>query len=617
MRLVALFVLAAAPAFCWVESVEFRWNAFPKPLWERELVWLKNIGVKHVSLPLPADPEQITDLLRLLKSLRMEADFEGAFPAALEHFTVAHGGPLVTQLPQPAARISVLLPNALMESRKQLLAGKASIVWTEVEDTLAGATYRSGAVNFAGDEKTATVAIRRNAQLLGFWAASFASLKAHPGAAAKPLGLSIGQYVGTAGVSAVAIGNVTEKPYDGEIRVWYPPAKQYLSIPKITVPARSSLWLPVNIPIGGGNVCKSCTAFAVSDNLVYATAELTGLEYENGILAMEFSAPAPAEVVLQLTRQPSGPYVAGGRPHEFDWDPHTQRVRLAIPAGKGAGERVRVGLAMEPPEATAFFDSARVLVIGEKNRLTAQFSSEEIAKRSRLVMPAGFTVEQQTKSPLEITYDILVPEGQVHGDHAELSIEADGAQLSHSRVQLLRAASLRFPDAVGVKLGPSSVLPLFPSVVSVNARSGRDIVIGIRNNAPEIRTFELKLAADRLEFSPASIQITVGASAVREVKIRVFPGEGSPGVHEGTAVLSGAAYWKEPIRFVLVPNTGAAAWSSGDFQFVESAKLRATFLGDRWLEYLDKDKNENRLLAPMNFPASESRSLDELEKKVK
>ena len=210
-----------------------------------------------------------------------------------------------------------------------------------------------------------------------------------------------------------------------------------------------------------------------------------------------------------------------------------------------------------------------------------------------------------------------MPEGQIHGDHAELSLEADGAQLSHSRVQLLRAASLRFSDAVGVRLGPSSVLPLFPSVVSINARSGRDITIGIRNNAPEIRTFELKLAANQLEFSPSSIQVTVGASAVRDVKIRVFPGEAPSGAHEGTAVLSGAAYWKEPIRFVIVPNSKVTAWSSGDFQFVESIKLRATFLGERWLEFLDKDKNENRLLAPMNFPASESRSFDELEKKVK
>ena len=138
------------------------------------------------------------------------------------------------------------------------------------------------------------------------------------------------------------------------------------------------------------------------DHLVYATAELTVMEYENGILAMEFAAPSAGEVILQLSREPSGPLVAGGKPTPFDWDEHTQRARLKIPAGNGPGNHVRIGLAIEPPDATAFFDSARVLMIGETNPLTAQFSSEAIAQRSRLrIAPAfagGAGSRQRTRS---------------------------------------------------------------------------------------------------------------------------------------------------------------------------------------------------------------------------
>ncbi len=155
------------------------------------------------------------------------------------------------------------------------------------------------------------------------------------------------------------------------------------------MPARDALWLPVNVPLTAGPLCKDCSAFANADHLIYATAEMTAMEYENGILAMEFAAPSAGEVVLQLSREPSGPLVAGGKPTGFEWDEHTQRARLKIPPGSGPGNHVRIGIAIEPPDATAFFDSARVLMIGETNRLTAQFSSDAIAQRSRLRMASG------------------------------------------------------------------------------------------------------------------------------------------------------------------------------------------------------------------------------------
>ena len=108
----------------------------------------------------------------------------------------------------------------------------------------------------------------------------------------------------------------------------------------------------------------------------------------------------------------ASPRAAGGRRQAdgFDWDEHTQRARLKIPAGKGPASHVRIGIAIEPPDATAFFDSARVLMIGETNRLTAQFSSDAIAQRSRLRLAPAFRPEQKPgKEPLGLIYQIKVP----------------------------------------------------------------------------------------------------------------------------------------------------------------------------------------------------------------
>src|SRR5580658_4144327 len=132
---ILIFTFAiASPA--WVESVEFPWNSYPKPLWERELVWLKNIGITHVSLPPAQNVAELNDLLRIIRRLEIEADLEGPVPDELQPLTRAHGGPLTEPLPGAPVRISVLSPTAVMRSREVLVSGAAALLWTDVEETL-------------------------------------------------------------------------------------------------------------------------------------------------------------------------------------------------------------------------------------------------------------------------------------------------------------------------------------------------------------------------------------------------------------------------------------------------------------------------------------------------
>jgi hypothetical protein len=404
------------------------------------------------------------------------------------------------------------------------------------------------------------------------------------------------QFTGENGASLVSVVNTSAKAWTGDLRVFYPQAKREFAIQGISVAARDALWLPVNVPLSAGPLCKDCSAFGNGDHLVYATAEMTAMEYENGILAMEFTAPVAAEVILQLSREPSGPLVAAGRPTVFEWDEHTQRARLKIPAGSGPGNHVRIGIAIEPPDSTAFFDSARVLLIGETNRLTAHFSSEAIAQRSRLRMTPAFAADQQAGSePLALNYEIKVPVTAVEGDHTDLSIEADGMQMSHARPQLLRPVTLHFPDAIDIPLAANSALPLYPATVSLNQRTGRDLVVSVRNNALEIRNFQLEPRAEGLEFSPARMTVTVGAGVSRDVSFRVFARDAAGGLRAGSVSVTGAAQTTEPIQFAVFPQTGAIGFSTGGFTILENGKFRAAFWPGRWLEFLNKENNLNLL----------------------
>jgi hypothetical protein len=604
--LLLLVCAIASPA--WVESVEFPWNAYPKPLWERELVWLKNIGVRHVSLPPAQNIGELADVIQIIRRLDLEADLEGPVPDSLAPLTRAHGGPLTEPLPGSATKISILAPNAVTRSREILAAGSPAVLWTDVQETLGAAGFRPGAMSFAGDEKPAAATLRRSAQLAAYWNKTFASLHPVPGAgvvfagdqSAKtaPPSPAVRQFAGENSVSVVSVLNRNARPWNGALKVLDPATKHMLDIPSVSVPAHDALWLPVDVPLTAGPLCRDCSAFANGEHLVYASAELTDLEYENGILAMEFSAPVAGEVVLQLSREPRGPLVAGGKLAAFDWDEHTQRAKLRIPAGKGPDNHVRIGIAIEAPEATAFFDAARVLMIGETNSLIAEFSSDAIAQRSRLRTAPALPLDQAPgKEPLTLTYLVKVSPAFVHGDHADLAIEADGMQMSHARPELLRPVQVRFPDAVDVHLAANSAMPLFPATLAVNQRTGRNLTVTIRNNAPEIRNFVIEPHGDGIEFSPDKLETTVGVSASRDVSFRIFASKASPGLHPGTIAVSGAAVANEPVQFVVIPQNGAVAWSTSGFSFIESPRTRASFMPGRWLEFLNKENNQNQLAA--------------------
>jgi hypothetical protein len=600
----------AAPA--WVESVEFPWNSIPKPLWERQLVWLKNAGITHLSLPQNGPREDLEAVLKIVRRLDLEADLEGTVPDSMAALTKAHGGPVTDPLPAETGRVSALAPDALTKARQLLAGGTPALLWTDVPETFGTVGFKPGAISLTGTPRGAAVALRRNAELSAYWNKAFSTLKPLPGAGViRPENTpprptpEVQQFGGETGATVVSVVNNTGKLWNGELRAMYPPAKRLMSIPGVTVGEHDSLWLPVNVPLTAGPLCRNCTAFANSDHLVYATAELTAMEYENGILAMEFAAPIPGEVILQLSQQPSGPLVAGGKPSEFDWDDKTLRARLRIPAGSGADKHVRIGLAIEPPDATAFFDSARVLMIGETNPLTAEFSSEAIAQRSRLrVSPAFANTQEAGKEPLALTYKITVPDTSIPGDHANLSIEADGTQMSHSLPQLLRPVEFKFGDAMEVRVAANASMPLVPATIGVNQRSGRELLVTLANNAPEIRNFVLEPKAEGLDFSPAKLEVTVGVSTSREVSFRVFATGASTGLHSGTIQVTGAATWSEPLQFVVIPERGSVAYTAFGFSFLESAKVRASFMAGKWLEYVTKDNNQN--LVPVGGVAFET-----------
>ena len=674
MRRAALLLLFAAaapllePAEPPAESVlavEFPYYLYPRAQWERELVWLKTIGVRTVEFSIPWNWHQLEpgefdltgrtsprrDLAGFVKILRRlelrgwvrplppvtgwvndgwpDGETDGSARRAwlqeletlLAPQTAKHGGPIAfaeglmidaPPAPQPVTIISTTDPAARARSRNSLATSHGSLLWTDVEDFLyptgwkAGppSLLRKGAVGLNGEERPAAAALRREAALLRNWSSLAGTLRPvampKPEEGKLPRGVTATELVSRP-ASAVSLVNRSSQAFRTDLRVLDPASRRGLIIPSVSVPAGESLWLPLHVSLGGGGLCRDCSSFANSEHIVYATAELQTIEFENGILAMEFAAPEPAEVILQLAREPVGPYLAAGKPTKFDWDEKTLRARLPIPAGREPGNRVRVGLAIEAPETSAFFSDTRRLILGQKNLVSTVYSSPAVASRSRLRAPEGFTFAAATKSPNEIDYTIDVPADALHGDFVSLALEADGVPLGRARVQLFRPVSIRIMQALGLHFGQTR-LAVEPPSAPVETRAGSAVEVLLRNNTQQIQNYHLEAAGDGLEFLPARTDISVGAVDERPVSFRVFGKEGATGLREWRLHVSGGAEADLPMRIVLLPRTGTVAWSAdldGDGApewVLESQKVRVVFStreGGRWLDFTWKDTDTN------------------------
>jgi hypothetical protein len=682
LALLLAFAAAATPAADtpqaeFVQAVEFPYYLYPRALWERELAWLKNIGVRTVEFSIPwnwhrvdaggfdfsgrtAPRRDLQGLIKLLRRLGLHAWIRPLPPAAnwpnagtpagadararsawlkaledvLAAQTAAHGGPIVwteggpsigaAAPPSPIRSLRATDPAAFFRSREAIASGRGALLWTDVEDSLypagwegtPGSLLRHGAVGLSGDERPATAALRRDAALLRSWSALLPTLQAvsmpKPAAGKMPEGITTVELTSPA-ASAVSLTNAGTTPFHEELRVFEPASRRTLVIPAVSVPAGESLWLPVSVSIGQNGLCRDCSHFSNAEQIVYATAELLSIEYENGILAMEFAAPEGGEAILQLERQPVGPFLAAGKPSKFEWDDKALRARLNIPANKTGDHRVRIGIAIEEPETSAFFNEARRLVIGQKNTLTTTYSSPEVAARSRLRLPEGYTAAARTKSPNEFEYDISVPPDAVHGDFANIALEADGVLLGRAHLQLFRPVSVRIMEAMQIHIGQHTEMTPDPPVVFVDPKGGGNLEVSLRNNWPGIQTFRIEASGEGLDFFPPKTEISIGAMDERRYSLRVFAQDGVAGLRDWHLKVAGGAAMDLPLRVLLLPRGRTVVWSAdldgdGSPEWVlESPRARAVFSsqdGGRWMEFTWKDTNTNFLPEQGAFAAA-------------
>ena len=322
-----LLLLLASTTFAatreYVQAVEFPYYLYPRNLWERELVWLKAIGIRTVEFSVPPNRHQVqpgqydftgstsprrdlTGLVRILRRLNLRGWVRPLPPAPgwpstpldaaaqkewlrqlgqlLATQTVSHGGPVAFveggvlaidagAPPAPVADVVATRPQALAASRDAMAAARGALLWHDVEDALYPAGWapdqasflRQGAVGLSGDEHAATGALRRDAALLRNWGDLLGDMRnvplPKPANGKLPEGVTAVE-IASPVASALSITNRGARTFQDDVRVVDPASNRPLVIPNVTVPAGESLWLPLNVSIGPNALCRECANFS-------------------------------------------------------------------------------------------------------------------------------------------------------------------------------------------------------------------------------------------------------------------------------------------------------------------------------------------------------------------
>ena len=226
---------SAAPEY--VQAVEFPYYLYPRALWERELVWLRTLGVRTVEFSIPWNWHQVqpgefdftgrtsprrdlAGFIRVLRKLGLRAwvrplppvpDWlDGGVPAPSERRaqrawlkelegllatqTASHGGPIayveggalaIDAAPAPAPvddlrhrpRGAGPQPRCHGRPASHPVARRGGRALSGGLGPDAGALLRRGAVGLAGDERPATRALRRDGALLRNWSPLVGALR--------------------------------------------------------------------------------------------------------------------------------------------------------------------------------------------------------------------------------------------------------------------------------------------------------------------------------------------------------------------------------------------------------------------------------------------------------
>ena len=372
-----------------------------------------------------------------------------------------------------------------------------------------------------------------------------------------------------------------------------PAAQRYLRMPGIVLPPRQSLLMPVHVPLNSA-LWDIAPGLEDPDEITYATAELSALDYDGSALRLEFTAPAAGEAALRLAARPTRASIDGVAAQVEDDKTRNLYIVKIPPGDKPHFIRVlELGYPREEPRVN--IDPGGPWIAGETHELRVQVENpKQTELEGELDVTAGRLLKdaaaqtarvpgassREFRVPVEIPAD--APENQLVDIRAILRVKnTTSSRVWHTDVRIHHPFEITVAPMTKFPLREDQGFPLIhPTLVSAALPAAAFVQVRIRNHVASEQTVAVSAKGPGLKLTPAQSSLAIPANAERTVEIRANALNGS-GAYRFDIVLSTGAYTsKEEVLLAAVKEGEAIAYvydydrDGFDDIVMENARLR-------------------------------------------
>ncbi len=391
---------------------------------------------------------------------------------------------------------------------------------------------------------------------------------------------------------------------------------RYLRLPRLTLPPRESLMLPIRLPLVNP-FWEMAPGLEASDEVYYATSELTGVSYDGTTLQLEFTAPADGEVALRLKEQPQTATL-DGEPAPIQADAEHQLIRVKIPRGQGPHfvRRLELVYSRQGPRIT--IDPREPWIAGEPRAVRVSlenpgatplegvlsFTAEEIDKPYN----PPLQVHIPPRSSREFSFPVEIPSDAVESQPVEIvasfqeqNSTTTWAWRSHATVH--RPFTSVVTPFLTFPLREDQAIPIVhPILASLDLPGEATFQVRVKNWRDHEQVVTVETEGANLGINPSSSHFVLAGNAEETLNLRVAPSGGSAVYRFDIRLHAGSYRVKEDVVLVAIRPGEAVAYlvdfdrDGFDDVILENQKLRcfiSPHAGGRAFAYVLKDSNTN------------------------
>jgi len=314
-----------------------------------------------------------------------------------------------------------------------------------------------------------------------------------------------------------------------------------LRLPALTVPPRESLLLPIRVPLQD-QYAENAPGLDATDEIYYATAEVSHVVYDGEKLKLELTVPTEGEVALRLSRRPAGAALDG---QVVSVQEDTQRHLYLVKVPRGPEPHFLRSLEIAYPQ-----DALRVKILprlpwiaGEtravrvrvENPGPAEFAGELDFVAGSLYRAENppLRVHVPARGAREFSFPVEIPGTFPPNEPVDLTATLRARNSSatwawHSQATVHRPFDFSVGPVLTFPLREDVQVPIVhPTLMSLRLPGIATIVVRVKNWQDREQAVTVAASGDAVALDPPLAQLVLPAGGEKSLEIHAKPGTGS------------------------------------------------------------------------------------------